>query len=172
MMKNYRKFTITVDNYQVTIHEISYQYFFLWVKLRDNTFTYTHYYGDLPINSMSNSLFTFPYTDYIRLFRLILYYYDQIVRALDGDSSLEDLNEKTGKNTANFGNGAASDIYDTRAYNADMMKFRQMVMTSQDFNSSEYGATSDYGLNPSSSSSEFSSEYGNSGGHQKQTKWK
>nr|XP_016446480.1 PREDICTED: proline-rich receptor-like protein kinase PERK1 isoform X1 [Nicotiana tabacum] len=94
----------------------------------------------------------------------------QIVRALDGDSSLEDLNEKPGKNTANFGNGAASDIYDTRAYNADMMKFRQMVMTSQDFNSSEYGATSDYGLNPSSSSSEFSSEYGNSGGHQKQTK--
>lgn len=106
---------------------------------------------------------TFNYTQII---------YDQIVRALDGDSSLEDLNEKPGKNTANFGNGAASDIYDTRAYNADMMKFRQMVMTSQDFNSSEYGATSDYGLNPSSSSSEFSSEYGYSGGHQKQTKWK
>ncbi|KAK4366346.1 hypothetical protein RND71_014226 [Anisodus tanguticus] len=93
------------------------------------------------------------------LINIIMIY--QIVRALDGDSSLEDLNEKPGKNnTANFGaSGPASDIYDTRAYNADMMKFRQMVMTNQDFNSSEYGATSDYGLHPSETSSEFSSHY-------------
>ncbi|XP_055827570.1 proline-rich receptor-like protein kinase PERK4 [Solanum dulcamara] len=92
----------------------------------------------------------------------------QIVRALDGDSSLEDLNEKASKNnTANFGgaSGPASDLYDTRAYNADMMKFRQMVMTSQDFNSSEYGGTSDYGLHPSDTSSEFSSDYNHSGPH-------
>ncbi|KAJ8558377.1 hypothetical protein K7X08_005143 [Anisodus acutangulus] len=96
----------------------------------------------------------------------------QIVRALDGDSSLEDLNEKPGKNnTANFGaSGPASDIYDTRAYNADMMKFRQMVMTNQDFNSSEYGATSDYGLHPSETSSEFSSDYNHSGAHKQTTK--
>lgn len=96
----------------------------------------------------------------------------QIVRALDGDSSLEDLNEKAGKNaTTNFGgaSGTASGLYDTRAYNADMMKFRQMVMTSQEFNSSEYGGTSDYGLHPSDTSSEFSSDYNHSGA-QKQAK--
>lgn len=92
----------------------------------------------------------------------------QILRALDGDSSLEDLNEKAGKNnTANFGgaSGPASDLYDTCAYNADMVKFRQMVMTSQDMNSSEYGNTSDYGLHPSDTSSEFSSDYNHSGAH-------
>ncbi|WMV18131.1 hypothetical protein MTR67_011516 [Solanum verrucosum] len=91
-----------------------------------------------------------------------------ILRALDGDSSLEDLNEKAGKNnTANFGgaSGPASDLYDTCAYNADMVKFRQMVMTSQDMNSSEYGNTSDYGLHPSDTSSEFSSDYNHSGAH-------
>ncbi|KAK6793468.1 hypothetical protein RDI58_006921 [Solanum bulbocastanum] len=92
----------------------------------------------------------------------------QILRALDGDSSLEDLNEKAGKNnTANFSgaSGPASDLYDTCAYNADMVKFRQMVMTSQDMNSSEYGNTSDYGLHPSDTSSEFSSDYNHSGTH-------
>ncbi|KAG5614321.1 hypothetical protein H5410_014145 [Solanum commersonii] len=94
-----------------------------------------------------------------------------ILRALDGDSSLEDLNEKAGKNnTANFGgaSGPASDLYDTCAYNADMVKFRQMVMTSQDMNSSEYGNTSDYGLHPSDTSSEFSSDYNHSGAHKQE----
>ncbi|MCD9560135.1 Proline-rich receptor-like protein kinase perk4 [Datura stramonium] len=91
-----------------------------------------------------------------------------IVRALDGNSSLEDLNEKNAKNNNNNNNtanlsGAASDIYDTRAYNADMVKFRQMVMTSQEFNSSEYGATSEYGLHPSDTSSEFNSDNHHSG---------
>ncbi|CAA0839570.1 Proline-rich receptor-like protein kinase PERK5 [Striga hermonthica] len=78
----------------------------------------------------------------------------QIVRALDGDSSLEDLNEgvKPGQSQAFNPNGSIAS-YDTGAYNADMMKFRKMVMTSQEFNSTEYGATSEYGLNPSSSSS-------------------
>ncbi|PHU19393.1 Proline-rich receptor-like protein kinase PERK5 [Capsicum chinense] len=90
-----------------------------------------------------------------------------IVRALDGDASLEDLNEKAGKNTTNFGgaSGPPTDIYDTRAYNADMMKFRQMVMTSKEFNRSEYGGTSDYGLHASDTSSEFSSDYNHSGVH-------
>ena len=45
-------------------------------------------------------------------------------------------------------------MYDTGAYNADMMKFRKMVMSSQEFASSEYGGTSEYGLNPSGSSSD------------------
>ncbi|XP_073149794.1 proline-rich receptor-like protein kinase PERK15 [Henckelia pumila] len=78
----------------------------------------------------------------------------QIVRALEGDSSLEDLNEgvKPGQSAAYDPSGKTS-AYDTGAYNADMMKFRKMVMSSQEFNSSEYGETSEYGLNPSGSSS-------------------
>ncbi|XP_011100125.2 proline-rich receptor-like protein kinase PERK5 [Sesamum indicum] len=86
----------------------------------------------------------------------------QIVRALEGDSSLEDLNEggKAGQNalassTSNVTkSNITHEIYDTGAYNADMMRFRQMIMPSQEYNSSEYGATSEYGLNPSSSSGE------------------
>ncbi|KAL6520069.1 hypothetical protein OROHE_017212 [Orobanche hederae] len=83
----------------------------------------------------------------------------QIVRALDGDSSLEDLNEgvKPGQSQA-FNSNSNVGTYDTGAYNADMMKFRKMVMSSQEFNSTEYGATSEYGLNPSSSSSNDSME--------------
>ncbi|KAK4477713.1 hypothetical protein RD792_016964 [Penstemon davidsonii] len=80
----------------------------------------------------------------------------QIVRSLEGASSLDDLNEgvKPGQSAAYNPNGN-SNIYDTRAYDADMMKFRKMVMSSsEEFNSSEYGATSEYGLNQSSSSSD------------------
>ncbi|KAK4490597.1 hypothetical protein RD792_001282 [Penstemon davidsonii] len=78
----------------------------------------------------------------------------QIVRALDGASSLEDFNEGVKPNpSAAHNRNANTEVYDTRAYDADMMKFRKMVMTSQEYNSSEYGATSEYGLNPSSSSS-------------------
>lgn len=88
----------------------------------------------------------------------------QIVRALEGDASLDDLNEggvKPGQSSVYSSNQGIDHTYDTGAYNADMMKFRKMVMNSQEFNSSEYGATSEYGLNPSSSSSEM----GNSGPH-------
>lgn len=79
----------------------------------------------------------------------------QIARALEGDSSLEDLNEgvKPGQSAVYNPNGNGEGAYDTGAYNADMVKFRKMVMSSQDFNSSDYG-TSEYGLNASSSSSE------------------
>ncbi|MCD9646040.1 Proline-rich receptor-like protein kinase perk5 [Datura stramonium] len=75
----------------------------------------------------------------------------QIVRALDGDSSLEDMSD--GTKPGAFGSSGSSESYDTDAYNADLIKFRKMVMSTQEFDSSEYGATSDYGLNPSSSSS-------------------
>ena len=77
----------------------------------------------------------------------------QIVRALEGNSLLEDLNEgvKPGHSSVYNPNGG-SDAYDTRAYDADMLKFKKMVMNGQDFNSSEYGGTSEYGLNLSASS--------------------
>ncbi|KAL6220557.1 hypothetical protein ACLB2K_008313 [Fragaria x ananassa] len=68
----------------------------------------------------------------------------QIVRALEGDVSLEDLNEgvKPGQtimiNPAAIGGGSD---YDTQAYNADMNKFRKLALESQD--SSEFGNSTD-----------------------------
>jgi len=94
----------------------------------------------------------------------------QIVRALEGDSSLDDLSEggksssQGGQSAAHNHGGSNTDIYDTRAYNADMTKFRKMVISNPDNASSEYGATSEYGLNPSSSSSD-SRELDDSGPH-------
>lgn len=82
----------------------------------------------------------------------------QIVRALEGDSSLEDSNEGAKQNQngtfVSQGFGAESQAYNSGMYNADMSKFRKMIMNSQEYNSSEFGETSDYGLNPSSSSSD------------------
>ncbi|KAK1268911.1 Proline-rich receptor-like protein kinase PERK4 [Acorus gramineus] len=80
----------------------------------------------------------------------------QIVRALEGDVSLEDLNEgvKPGNSTF-FGSNASSDDNDTSSQNSNMRKIRKVALSSQESNSSsEYGVTSEYGLHPSSSSSE------------------
>lgn len=68
--------------------------------------------------------------------------YTQIVRALEGDVSLDEINDgvKPG-HTAFFPSSSSSD-YDTNAYNADMKKFRQMALSSQDFGlSGECGTT-------------------------------
>ncbi|XP_041010045.1 proline-rich receptor-like protein kinase PERK7 [Juglans microcarpa x Juglans regia] len=81
----------------------------------------------------------------------------QIVRALEGDVSLDDLNEvmKPGQ-SSNF--GSSSSEYDASLYSANMKKFRKMALDSQEYGSSEYGATSEYGLNPSSTSSSDNSQ--------------
>ena len=58
----------------------------------------------------------------------------QIVRALDGNISLDDLNEGSGsgsKAAGAAGGGESNNPYDTRAYNADIMKFRMMVMSDE-----------------------------------------
>ncbi|XAR57887.1 Non-specific serine/threonine protein kinase, partial [Bertholletia excelsa] len=99
----------------------------------------------------------------------------QIARALEGNSSLDDLNDATRKGRSisslpsNVTNTLASEtaLYDTAARNADLMKFRKMVMANAEDlpPSSESAATSEYGLNPSSSSSdELSRELGPSSG--------
>ncbi|KAI4298351.1 hypothetical protein L6164_031924 [Bauhinia variegata] len=83
----------------------------------------------------------------------------QIVRALEGDVSLDDLSEggvKPGQSTV-F--GGASGEYDASAYSADIKKFRKLAFDSS-HDSSDCGATSEYGLNPSASSSDRSSEFG------------
>lgn len=80
----------------------------------------------------------------------------QVVRALEGDVSLEDLNEgiKPGQSSY-FGSGTSSE-YDASSYSADMKKFRKVALDSREYTSSDYGGTSEYGLNPSSTSSEIS----------------
>ncbi|XP_022638701.1 proline-rich receptor-like protein kinase PERK1 [Vigna radiata var. radiata] len=83
----------------------------------------------------------------------------QVVRALEGDVSLADLNEgiKPGHSTM-YSSHESSD-YDTVQYREDMKKFRKMALGTQEYGaSSEYSAaTSEYGLNPSGSSSEAQS---------------
>jgi serine/threonine protein kinase len=69
----------------------------------------------------------------------------KVVRALEGDSSLEDLHDGAGQ----------SSEYESSNYNEDMHKFRKMALQGSDYQSSQYSApTSEYGLNPSGSSSE------------------
>ncbi|XP_022775299.1 proline-rich receptor-like protein kinase PERK4 [Durio zibethinus] len=76
----------------------------------------------------------------------------QIVRALEGDSSLDDLNEgvKPGQSTI-YASGTSSD-YSNSSYQADMKRFRQIALSSQDF-----GASSEYGISSSDHSSEMAS---------------
>ncbi|XP_035539326.1 proline-rich receptor-like protein kinase PERK1 isoform X1 [Juglans regia] len=80
----------------------------------------------------------------------------QIVRALEGDASLADLNEGIRPVHGSAYSSHGSSDYDTSQYNADMKKFRKMALGSQEYGaSSEYsGPTSEYGLYPSGSSSE------------------
>lgn len=80
----------------------------------------------------------------------------QIVRALEGDASLSDLNEGIRPGHSTLYSSYGSSDYDTSQYNEDMKKFRKMALGSQEYGaSSEYsGPTSEYGLYPSGSSSE------------------
>lgn len=82
----------------------------------------------------------------------------QIVRALEGDVSLSDLNEGIRPGHSTVYSSYGSSDYDTSQYNDDMKKFRKMALGTQEYGgSSEYSTgipTSEYGLNPSGSSSE------------------
>ncbi|CAI0543300.1 unnamed protein product [Linum tenue] len=80
----------------------------------------------------------------------------QVVRALEGDVSLADLNEGIKPGHSRMYSYESSD-YDTSQYNEDMKKFRKMALGSKEYGASdEYSGppTSDYGLYPSGSSSE------------------
>ncbi|XP_010465995.1 PREDICTED: putative proline-rich receptor-like protein kinase PERK6 [Camelina sativa] len=71
----------------------------------------------------------------------------QIVRALEGDATLDDLNEAGKQGQSSYlGRGSSSD-YDSSTYSADMKKFRKVALDSHEYGaSSEYGNTSEYGL--------------------------
>ncbi|KAL8136981.1 hypothetical protein V2J09_002982 [Rumex salicifolius] len=81
---------------------------------------------------------------------------EQIVRALEGNISLEDLNDGMMPGHSRVHGSYGSSDYDSREYKeANLKKFGQETATSQDQGSSEYGGTtSEYGLYPSGSSSE------------------
>ncbi|XP_031106298.1 proline-rich receptor-like protein kinase PERK1 [Ipomoea triloba] len=80
----------------------------------------------------------------------------QVVRALEGDVSLSDLNEGIAPGHSTTYSSYGSSDYDTVQYNEDMRKFRKMALGSREYGSTgQYSnPTSEFGLNPSSSSSE------------------
>ncbi|XP_009112492.2 proline-rich receptor-like protein kinase PERK4 [Brassica rapa] len=62
----------------------------------------------------------------------------QIVRALEGEVSLDVLYEGVKPGHSNiYGTSGTSSDYSQTSYNADMKKFRQIALSSQDFQSSE-----------------------------------
>ncbi|KAI4380028.1 hypothetical protein MLD38_006262 [Melastoma candidum] len=80
----------------------------------------------------------------------------QIVRALEGDVSLSDLNEGMRPGQSGLYSSYGSSDYDNSQYNEDLKKFRKMALASQEYGSSEYSeATSEYSVLPSGSSSEM-----------------
>lgn len=82
---------------------------------------------------------------------------------MEGDVSLDDLNEGIkAAQSSNFSSSGSEN--GGSSYITDMKKFKKMASASNEYGSSEYGATSDYGLNPSSSSSsDHSQEMGRIG---------
>eukprot|EP01018_Ginkgo_biloba_P001912 Gb_17682 [translate_table: standard] len=79
----------------------------------------------------------------------------QIVRALEGDASLSDLNEGVRPGHSTMYSSYESSDYDSSQYSEDMKKFRKMALGSQEYGSEYSGPTSEYGLNPSVSSSDY-----------------
>ncbi|CAL9097836.1 unnamed protein product [Musa textilis] len=79
----------------------------------------------------------------------------QVIRALEGDVSLEDLNEGIRPGHSRFYGSYGSSDYDSSQYNEDMKKFRKMALATQEYASGDHSAaTSEYGQNPLSSSTE------------------
>ncbi|KAE8705855.1 Proline-rich receptor-like protein kinase PERK5 [Hibiscus syriacus] len=82
----------------------------------------------------------------------------QIVRAVEGDASLSDLNEGMKPGQSSVYSSYESSEYDTSQYNEDMKRFRRMALgtgTEEYAASNEYSEpTSEYGLYPSGSSNE------------------
>ncbi|OAY85459.1 Proline-rich receptor-like protein kinase PERK4 [Ananas comosus] len=74
-----------------------------------------------------------------------------VVRSLEGDISLEDLNEGVKPGQSSFF-GSSSD-FDSSSYSSNMRQFRRIALGSGEFSNEYSGPTSEYGLNPSESSS-------------------
>lgn len=67
----------------------------------------------------------------------------QIVRALEGEVSLDALNEGVKPGHSNvYGTSGTSSDYSQTSYNADMKKFRQIALSSQEYPISDCEGTS------------------------------
>ncbi|PKA64330.1 Proline-rich receptor-like protein kinase PERK1 [Apostasia shenzhenica] len=76
----------------------------------------------------------------------------QVFRALEGDVSLEDLNEGIQRGDSGINGSHESSDFDSQQYNATLEKFRQMALFGHGYASSDYSAaTSEYGQIPSAS---------------------
>lgn len=77
---------------------------------------------------------------------IVYYYFAKIVRALEGDASLDDLNEgmKHSSSTDAVNSSGSSEFDGT--YNSDMKRFRKHPnnLTSGEFTSSEHGNTTEF----------------------------
>lgn len=79
----------------------------------------------------------------------------QVVRALEGNISLEELNEGIKPGHSTIYDSYGSSDFDTAQYKEELKKFRKMALELEEQNVSECsGPTSDFGLQPSASSSE------------------
>lgn len=79
----------------------------------------------------------------------------QIVRALEGNLPLDELNEGLRPGHSGIYESYGSSDFDAAQYKEDLKKFRKMALESQAQNSSECsGPTSEFGPHPSGSSSE------------------
>ncbi|WCJ40754.1 Protein kinase superfamily protein [Euphorbia peplus] len=79
----------------------------------------------------------------------------QVVGALEGSIPLDDLNEGLTPGHSTVFSSYGSIDYNSMQYKEDLKKFRKIALESQEHGSSEFsGVTSDYGMQPSSSSTE------------------
>ncbi|KAG6537085.1 hypothetical protein ZIOFF_002166 [Zingiber officinale] len=86
----------------------------------------------------------------------------QIVRALEGDVSLDDLNEGVKPGQSSMFSGSGSDM-DSNSYSTNIRRFREIALGGNDGYSNDYnstGMTSEYGANLSESSSSGEMAYG------------
>uniref|UniRef100_A0A0D9UYJ2 non-specific serine/threonine protein kinase n=1 Tax=Leersia perrieri TaxID=77586 RepID=A0A0D9UYJ2_9ORYZ len=73
----------------------------------------------------------------------------QVVRALEGDVSLDDLNEGVRPGHSRFLGSYSSNEYDTGHYNEDLKKFRKMAFGSGGLDSGQHTPTIEFGQNHS-----------------------
>lgn len=65
----------------------------------------------------------------------------QVVRSLEGNASLSDLNEGIKPGHSTVYSSYESTDYDNNQYNEDMKKFRKMAFASQEYSSGGYSST-------------------------------
>ncbi|CAK9142570.1 unnamed protein product [Ilex paraguariensis] len=79
----------------------------------------------------------------------------QIVRALEGDMSLDALNEGVKPGHGAMSSYGGSSEYDGGSYHSEMKKFRKTGLSSQEFTSSEHGTTGEFATTPGGESQEL-----------------